>query len=101
MLYPALASFPSPISPSLILLPRSCPLLHPPMSTHHPGAAVTKWGVEYERPAAAAFQVNNPAAFSFCNNCNVLLHAAMVKGGMEDDCDACGERSGSGSEGEG
>ena len=54
---------------------------------------MTKWGVEYERPAAAAFKMNNPEAFSFCNNCNVLLHAAMVKGGMEDDCDACGERS--------
>lgn len=27
----------------------------------------------------------------FCNNCNVLLHAAMTKAGLEDDCDACGE----------
>lgn len=26
----------------------------------------------------------------FCNNCNVLLHAAMTKAGLEDDCDACG-----------
>lgn len=35
-------------------------------------------------------QLNNPEAAVFCNNCNVLLHAAMVKGGQEDDCDACG-----------
>lgn len=26
----------------------------------HAGAAVTKWGIEYERPASAAFKVNNP-----------------------------------------
>lgn len=56
---------------------------------HQAGAAVTKWGIEYERPASAAFQLNNPEAAVFCNNCNVLLHAAMVKGGQEDDCDAC------------
>jgi DNA (cytosine-5)-methyltransferase 1 len=56
---------------------------------HQAGAAVTKWGIEYEKPAAAAFKVNNPEAAVFCNNCNVLLHAAMVKAGLEDDCDAC------------
>ncbi|PSC75867.1 DNA (cytosine-5)-methyltransferase 1-like [Micractinium conductrix] len=56
---------------------------------HQAGAAISKWGIEYERPAAAAFEVNNPDAAVFCNNCNVLLHAAMVKGGEEDDCDAC------------
>lgn len=33
----------------------------------------------------------------FCNNCNVLLHAAMSKAGLEDDCDACGERGKAGS----
>lgn len=38
-------------------------------------------------PHAASAQ----QAAVFCNNCNVLLHAAMVKGGQEDDCDACGE----------
>ena len=54
------------------------------------GAAVSKWAIEYERPASAAFQVNNPQAAVFCGNCNLLLHAAMQKAGEEDDCDACG-----------
>lgn len=35
--------------------------------------ADTRWAVEYESPAAQAFQKNNPNAKVFCNNCNVLL----------------------------
>ena len=74
----------APACPPFLLLILSLP----PSSA---GAAVSKWGIEYERPAAAAFEVNNPQAAVFCNNCNVLLHAAMTKAGLEDDCDACGE----------
>jgi hypothetical protein len=73
-------------------VPGTTPQPLPPPSPA--GAAVTKWGIEYERPASAAFQVNNPEAAVFCNNCNVLLHAAMTKAGLEDDCDACGEARG-------
>lgn len=53
---------------------------------HQAGAAYTKWAIEYERPAAEAFRLNNPDAATFCNNCNVLLHAAMVKAGLGEDC---------------
>jgi DNA (cytosine-5)-methyltransferase 1 len=53
---------------------------------HQAGAAYTRWAIEYESPAAEAFKVNNPLASVFCNNCNVLLHAAMAKAGMEGDC---------------
>lgn len=55
------------------------------------GAAYTKWAIEYESPAADAFKVNNPDASVFCNNCNVLLHAAMDKAGLGDDCMASPE----------
>ena len=66
-------------------------LPRPPLPAPLPaGAAVSKWAIEYERPASAAFQVNNPQAAVFCGNCNLLLHAAMKKAGEEDDCDACG-----------
>eukprot|EP00798_Chlamydomonas_sp_ICE-L_P026223 gene26223-11957_t len=52
------------------------------------GVANAKWAIEYEGPAADAFQLNNPDAKVFCNNCNVLLHAAMEKANLLDDCDA-------------
>lgn len=52
---------------------------------------MSKYAIEYEKPAAAAYKINNPEADVMCNNCNVLLHAAMLKDGQEDDCDACGE----------
>ena len=29
---------------------------------HRAGAAVTKWAIEYEPPAAEAFRINNPQA---------------------------------------
>lgn len=58
---------------------------------HQAGAAYTKWAIEYESPAADAFKLNNPEAAVFCNNCNVLLHAAMVKSGEENDCVASEE----------
>ena len=58
---------------------------------HQAGAAYTKWAIEYESPAADAFKLNNPGAAVFCNNCNVLLHAAMVKSGEENDCVASEE----------
>ena len=53
---------------------------------HQAGAAYAKWAIEYEVPAADAFKLNNPDAAVFANNCNVLLHAAMDKAGMESDC---------------
>lgn len=40
---------------------------------HQAKVAVTKWAIEYEKPAADAFQLNNPDAAVFCNNCNVIL----------------------------
>ena len=58
---------------------------------HQARAAETKWAIEYEQPAAEAFKLNNPDAAVFCNNCNVLLHAAMVKAGQEGDCEASQE----------
>ena len=58
---------------------------------HQARAAETKWAIEYEHPAAEAFKLNNPDAAVFCNNCNVLLHAAMVKSGHEDYCEASPE----------
>ncbi|GAX75038.1 hypothetical protein CEUSTIGMA_g2482.t1 [Chlamydomonas eustigma] len=56
---------------------------------HQAGVADTKWGVEYEPTAAEAFKKNNPEATVFCNNCNVLLRAAMEKANLSEDCDAC------------
>ena len=58
---------------------------------HQAKAAVTKWAIEYEEPAAESFKINNPDAAVFCDNCNVLLHAAMVKAGQKDDCMASEE----------
>jgi len=56
---------------------------------HQAGVAKTKWAVEYDQAAADAFKLNNPDAEVFCNNCNVLLRAAMAKAGILQDCDAC------------
>lgn len=62
---------------------------------HQTRAAYTKWAIEYESPAAEAFKLNNPHAAVFCNNCNVLLYAAMNKAGLSSDClaseEACTE----------
>ena len=58
---------------------------------HQAGAAVTEWAIEYWTPAAEAFKENNKDAFVYNGNCNVLLHRAMVKAGMEAQCDACDE----------
>lgn len=58
---------------------------------HQARAAVTKWAIEYEQAAADSFKLNNPESAVFCNNCNVLLHAAMVKFGQEGDCMASEE----------
>lgn len=41
--------------------------------------AKAKWAIEYDQAAADAFKLNNPDAEVFCNNCNVLLRAAMAK----------------------
>ncbi|KAF8055388.1 MET1B [Scenedesmus sp. PABB004] len=56
---------------------------------HQAGVAVSRWAIEYEQPAADAFKLNNPDAAVFCNNCNVLLVAAMKKAGLDKDCTAC------------
>jgi DNA (cytosine-5)-methyltransferase 1 len=49
---------------------------------HQAGVAVSHWAIEYEPSAAEAFKLNNPEAATFCNNCNVLLRAAMEKAGQ-------------------
>jgi len=58
---------------------------------HQAKAAITKWAIEYEEPAAESFKLNNQDAAVFCNNCNVLLHAAMAKFGQHEDCMASQE----------
>lgn len=55
---------------------------------HQAHAAITKWAIEYEKPAADAFQDNNPDAVVYNSNCNVVLHAAMAKAAMADQCEA-------------
>ena len=63
---------------------------------HQAGAAVPKWAIEYWKPAADAFKLNNPDAAVHNGNCNVLLHRAMVKAGAEAQCaasEACVEES--------
>ena len=54
-------------------------------------AAVCKWAIEYEYPAAEAFKLNHPEAHVMCNNCNVILTAAMHKAGLQDICKASPE----------
>ena len=49
---------------------------------HQAGVALSHWAIEYEPSAAEAFRLNNPSAATFCNNCNVLLRAAMEKAGQ-------------------
>ncbi|CAI5459943.1 unnamed protein product [Closterium sp. Yama58-4] len=39
------------------------------------GACETQWAIEYEHPAAEAFQKNHPDAAVICANCNVVLSA--------------------------
>lgn len=53
---------------------------------HQSGAALTKWAIEYEHPAAEAFKLNHPEAEVFCENCNVILRSIMEKGGDLEDC---------------
>jgi DNA (cytosine-5)-methyltransferase 1 len=55
---------------------------------HQAHAADTKWAIEYWKPAADAFKLNNPDAAVYNGNCNVLLHRAMAKAGTEGQCDA-------------
>eukprot|EP00897_Mesotaenium_endlicherianum_P010338 jgi/Mesen1/9332/ME000061S08775 len=50
------------------------------------GVSETKWAIEYEQPAAQAFQLNHPEADVFCDNCNVILRCMMEKGGAMRDC---------------
>ena len=49
---------------------------------HQAGVADTKWAIEYEEPAANAFQLNNPKAEVFCNNCNVILRVSLKNWGL-------------------
>ncbi|GIL65377.1 hypothetical protein Vafri_19006 [Volvox africanus] len=53
---------------------------------HQAGVARTRWAIEYDSEAATVFKLNNPDTKVFCNNCNVLLRAAMLKAGLEADC---------------
>lgn len=55
---------------------------------HQAGVAKTKWAIEYWKPAADAFKLNNPDAEVYNGNCNVLLHRAMLKAGALEQCDA-------------
>lgn len=50
------------------------------------GAARAKWAIEYEPDAAEAFRINHPGAHVFNANCNVILHRALDKSGLGDDC---------------
>jgi len=52
---------------------------------HQAGVADTKWAIEYESPAADAFQLNNPKAEVFCANCNVILRVSGG-GGLSGWC---------------
>ena len=54
-------------------------------------AAVTKWAIEYEAPAAEAFRINHPGATTFTDNCNVILARAMANAGLQADCRASPE----------
>lgn len=58
---------------------------------HQAGAAVSKWAIEYEAPAAEAFKLNNPDATVWAANCNVILAAAMAKAGLSTHCVASPE----------
>ena len=40
---------------------------------------------------ACRCRLNNPSAHTFCDNCNVLLSAAMDKAGLSEYCDASEE----------
>ena len=55
------------------------------------GAAICRWAIEYEHPAAEAFKLNHTEAHVMCNNCNVILTAAMHKAGLQDICRASPE----------
>ncbi|KAJ0964117.1 hypothetical protein J5N97_029239 [Dioscorea zingiberensis] len=52
----------------------------------HSGVSLTKWAIEYERPAGEAFSQNHPDTYMFIDNCNVILRAIMEKCGDVDDC---------------
>ena len=58
---------------------------------HQANAAVSKWAIEYEVPAAEAFKLNHPGATTFCDNCNVILARAMANAGLQGDCCASEE----------
>ncbi|CAI5459956.1 unnamed protein product [Closterium sp. Yama58-4] len=50
------------------------------------GACETRWAIEYEHPAAEAFQKNHPEAAVICANCNVVLRSMMEQAGQLGDC---------------
>ncbi|XP_058090030.1 DNA (cytosine-5)-methyltransferase 1B-like [Magnolia sinica] len=50
------------------------------------GVSFTKWAIEYEQPAAEAFNLNHPDTLMFIDNCNVILRAIMEKCGDIEDC---------------
>jgi DNA (cytosine-5)-methyltransferase 1 len=51
---------------------------------HQAGAVETKWAIEFDKEAAAAFQMNNPNAKVYALNINSLLLNCMKKAGLED-----------------
>ena len=52
-----------------------------------------RWAIESRNPDACgrACRLNNSDAHTFCNNCNVLLTAAMDKAGLSEYCEASEE----------
>ncbi|XP_010553726.1 PREDICTED: DNA (cytosine-5)-methyltransferase 1-like isoform X2 [Tarenaya hassleriana] len=53
---------------------------------HKAGVSATKWAIEYDEQAGAAFKLNHLESTVFVNNCNVILRAIMEKFGDLDDC---------------
>ena len=62
------------------------------VNTHckHAAAALCEVGSSWDKldGRSCSCRLNNPEAHTFCNNCNVLLAAAMDKAGLSEYCDA-------------
>ena len=54
------------------------PRLQPFLLCLYPGVSETRWAIEYEQPAAAAFSLNHPSTHMFCTNCNVILRCHVA-----------------------
>eukprot|EP01105_Mastigella_eilhardi_P025118 TRINITY_DN671_c0_g3_i3.p1 TRINITY_DN671_c0_g3~~TRINITY_DN671_c0_g3_i3.p1 ORF type:complete len:986 (+),score=214.26 TRINITY_DN671_c0_g3_i3:1376-4333(+) len=54
---------------------------------HEAGIAACNWGIEFEPVAAAAFQLNNPDAHVYAEDCNSLLKMVMQRDKGEKNVD--------------